>query len=326
MVRFDIPQLFSIGRQRLDAGAERPKKLLNLYLLVFAAVSVGVNLISYGLTSAVDGFSGLSNVGARSALGALQSLVNLLSILFPPVWYYCFCAGSLRIYRGQDVQPKSMVSGFCQWKRLLMAGLMYLLPVLGCSYLMTMLVSTYVVLITSARLDPAALQALLEAPTAAVQSAVTEAFLPLLLVCSLLFALIALFFLFRYRMAFFLMTDYPQIPGSQILRCASRMMRGHMGQFLRLDLRFWWYYLAQVLISLVPFAGLIAELAGVPLPLDPNLIILLSGIVHTLLISTLNYFFKNQMLYTYAAAYDQILQEESQQIWQRQQSCEPPRM
>ncbi len=326
MVRFDIPQLFSIGRQRLDAGAERPRKLLNLYLLVFAAVSVGVTLINYGLTSAVDGFSGLSNVGARSTLGALQSLLSLLSTLLPPVWYYCFCAASLQTYRGQDIQPKSMVSGFRQWKRLLMAGLMFLLPVLGCSYLMTMMVTTCVVFATSARMDPAALEAFLEAPTAAAQSAAIQAFLPLILVCSLLFALIALYFLFRYRMAFFLMTDYPQIPGSQILRCASRMMRGHMGQFLRLDLQFWWYYLAQVLISLVPFAGLIAQLAGVPLPMDPNLLILLSGILHTLLISTLNYFFKNQMLYTYAAAYDRILQEESQQMWQRQQSCEPPRM
>ncbi len=325
MVTFDIPQLFSIGKQRLDAGNDRPKKLLSLYLLIFAAVSVGGSIINYFLISAMDGLSGLSNVHARSVLGASQNLLSILSTLFPPVWYYCFCAASLQIYRGKDVQPKAMTSGFRQWKRLLMAGVMFLLPVMGISYLVTMVVSFYIALASSAQMDASAVQALLEGPTPAAQDALLKAYLPLLLVCTVLFALIGLFFLFRYRMAFFLMTDYSKIPGSQILRCAAQLMRGHMGQFLRLDLKFWWYYLAQVLIQSIPLVGFFAQLANIPLPMEPNLMVLLTGILQTLLACALNYFFKNRMLYTYAAAYDRILQAESQQMWQ-QRSCEPPKM
>lgn len=323
MIQFDIPQLFSIGKERLDAGGERPKKLLGLYLLVFAATSIGVTVLDYILTLSTEGLSGLSNVATRSVLGTFQTLLGILSAVLLPMWYYCFASGSLQTYRGKNPEPKSMVTGFHQWKRLLMAGFMFLVPIFVTSYLVIMLVSYFLTTVILSQMDPATIQAFVETQDI---SLITDTVLPIALVCAAIVIVITVFFLFRYRLAFFLLSDFPKIPGSQVLRCSSRMMRRNMKQFLRLDLRFWWYYAAQVLIGLIPSVGVIANLSGTSLPIDSNLMFLISGILHTVLLCALDYSVKNRMIYTYAAAYDRLLQVKSEQLFQMQQSYNAPKM
>lgn len=287
-----------------QAGAQGRRTAL-VYAAVAAGTGVLCTLVSLALTVQSESMTGLSGLGGRSAMLAVQVMLTILVTLLSPLWNAGYSAAALDMSRSGAVTPRRLLWGFGQWKRLLICGLLLMIQGFALVYLAMMLVSVvYVMTPLSASFTAADLESL----TISGDLFSSQA-LPLTILSMVAMLAVAVFLFYRYRLVFFLMADHPEIPGTQLLRTSAGLIRGCKGGFFQLDLGFWWYYLLLALAQAAAYWDILLEMAGVPVPL--------SGAARTVICAGLNggllvavqYFWKNRVYTTYAGAYNLLAAE-----------------
>ena len=92
-----------------------------------------------------------------------------------------------------------------------------------------------------------------------------------------------------------------------LLTESTLMMKGHRMGLLKLDLSFWWFYLAQGLAGLVLYGDVILAAAGVSLPWSGTVSYYLFYALSLLLEGVVYYFFLNRIETAYAMVHDALL-------------------
>ncbi len=219
-------ELKSHAKQTIHDSKPSPVWITLVYILVIFVLDVLVMSVSGELEAAWTMIQEALAGNYTEILPETTGFGNLLSLLMQvmsmvlAVGYSILC---LRLWRQQDVAFANLLDGFGMFFRVVALSILKYFIILGWSMAYAL---------------PAAL--------------VTAAIGPWGLVITLPLLYLPYEAMYSYRLAVFLMIDYPTMPSLHCLSLSRKIMKGYKWQLFKLDLSF----LGWLLLCLVPFVGL----------------------------------------------------------------------
>ena len=311
-------ELKSFAAQRLEQ-AQQEKQIVLIYAGSVLGLSLLVTLVNYLLGLQISQTGGLGNMGTRSFLSAIQTVLPILKFVAVICPELGLTAAMLRIARGQYASPRTLRLGFDRFWPLLrlsiLKGLIYFGICIACVYAATILylltplsdsvmeilmplVSETSILNSGIVLDDATYYQLLSAMT------------PMLVIFCLIYCVVIAPISYQYRMADYVLIDRPAIGALGALRESRKMMRSNRMNLFRLDLSLWWYYAAVLGTAVVCYGDLILPELGVLFPWSATVSFFLFFALYLALQLAVYYFLYNRVSVTYALAYDAVKPEE----------------
>lgn len=311
-------ELTSFAAQRLE-NAPQHKKIALIYASVIVGLSLVSGVLSYVLGLQIDQSGGLSNLGTRSILSALQTMLPLVTSVISICVELGFGAVMLRIARGQYTSPNTLRLGFDRFWVLLrytiLESLLYIGLVISSAYMGVMLfmmtpmsrkaMELLVPVVSGATvLDPAA------TIPAAIYDAVVEAMIPAFILCGIFYCVAAVPFMYRLRMSRYVIIDKPALGALAAMRESRKMTRKNCMKLFRLDLHLWWFYAASFLASVVCYGDQLLPMLGVELPFSADVSFFLFYALYWVLEYLIIYFLQTRVRVVYGLAYDAIRPQE----------------
>lgn len=306
--------LCAAARETLEQTPQHRK-----VVLIWAAVASGAgvlsSLLSMLLGSQIAGTGGLSGMELRSVLSTAQMAVSLFTMIALPFWQIGHNALALEIARTRQANLSTLPEGFRRFgpvlRFYLLQTIVYLalavvsINVGGILFSMTPLANPLMEQMlpimeefyasADYQLDPATAESLMKASV------------PLMIVCAVLFVALCVPVFYRLRLAQLRLMDEPRCGALYAMVSSTRMMRGQCVSLFLLDLRFWWFYLGEVVIAAVCYGDLLLPALGVELPFSEDVSFFLFYIAAMAAQVALYWFAKNQLAVTYAKFYEQRL-------------------
>ena len=310
MPNFDRRALGQQAADKLSAAHNRGK-----LVLLFAGVSAGLSLasciISIILDSQIAGTGGLGGMQLRSVLSTLQTLLELALFVFIPFWNLGYLSVALKLGRGEPADQKNLLDGFRRFGPALRLMLLrtvvsviigfVAMQVASILFAMTPWAEPFYrqvedlnLLDISGGWDEAALKALL--PAMIVYWAIIAA----------LYVIAMIPVTYRLRMSEYRIMDEPRCGALMAMFQSNRMMKGNCVALFKLDLSFWWYYLATVLVALLCYGDILLAMAGIALPFSGEVGYFLFYVLALGAQILLYWRCRNQVECTYVCAYDAL--------------------
>lgn len=294
-------------------------------VLIYAAFALGssalVTVLSYVLGLQIDNYGGLSNMGTRTMLSTLESMLPIVQNLFGMCLEVGFLAAMLRIARGQFVSHRTLKLGFDRFWVLLRCGLFMSLMVSAVVfvsiyfgvmvYMMTPFSNAAVDMLMPFLSEASVLSSEIVLPDAAAEQ-LTQVMGPAFLFCGLFLCLLGIPILYNYRMVNYVIIDKPALGALAALRESKKMMRGNRIALFKLDISLWWYYLAMVLATVVGYGDMLLSMVGVTLPGPEMLWYFVFYAAYLGIVLAIYYFLRNRVEIAYGLAYDALKPEEKQ--------------
>lgn len=246
------------ARQALQSCSSQ-KQIAFVYTAVLVGLSLLLTVGDYVLTEMISGAGGLSNLGTRSTLSALQTMLPIAQMLILLGWNAGFFTAMLKIIRREYADASTLRSGFSLFfpmlRALLLEGMIYFSLTMLSFYL-----SFQIYMFTPWAqnlveiLEPM-LPSILSSTTPvfddATLTAAMGAMVPMLLIFGALYFLLSVPVSYRLRMSTYCLIDAPGAGAMNAMRTSRRIMRGNCFRLFRLDLSFWWYHGLVALASIV---------------------------------------------------------------------------
>ena len=251
-------QIKQEARKALEAPQPAPGKITAIHTGVIAAAALILTGLQF-LLSLPSPEGGLSNLGASAFWETLQTLLSLANTLILPFWQagLVFCA--ILWARGQSAQPRELTQGLRRWGpmlRLYLLKAILLLPLLMVSgyvasflFVLTPLSQNLMGILEPLMSAEDPLTALSGVPTAQL----FEATLPLFVLMGILMCVLFVAVMYRCRLADYLILSGATNSALMALGLSRQLLRGHVMEMLRLDLSFWWFYGASLVLNLLMF-------------------------------------------------------------------------
>ena len=316
----NLREIKNRSEERLRQSASQQK-----IVMIYAALTLGLMLLvtvtNYVLGMQMDNFGGLSNLGKRTMLSSLQSMLPVVQSLVIMCLDLGYLAAMLRIARGMYTSPQTLRLGFDRFWLLLRCGIFKGLIMTGVTFV-SMYLGIMIFVLTP--FSKAAVEII--APiisqvsllnTEIVIDDVTygllmEAMLPAFGICGILMLVLGGPMYYNFRMVNYIIIEKPAIGAMMALRESKKMMKGHRLQLLKLDLSFWWYYLATGVAMVICYGDILLPMLGLELPV-PEVVSFFGFYVLYLAASFgVHYFLRNRVEVCYGLAYDAVKPEEKQ--------------
>lgn len=301
---------------RLSAQ-ENPRRLSAIYAAITLGLSLLVTAVNFLLARQLDSATGLSGIGTRSLLTTVQSVLSLAAVAVTPFLQMGFLSVCLGFARGQRPQIHNLWDGLRRFGPVLR---LYLLLFALAFLLLSLCMQAAGFLFMLSPLSLPAMEMLSQMPELTDPSAiesVIETVMPLMVPMYIIFAvvLLAAFFpvFYRLRLAPFFVMDKTH-RALQALLESNRAMRGHMWQYFKLDLGFWWFYAAQLLASALAYGDTL--LAALQVPVNADLAFFLFYLLSVAAQFLLTWRFAPLVATTHATAYDTLTADNEQQMIQ----------
>lgn len=316
----NIRQIHETAAQRLEQAQYKQQ-----IILIYAAISLGlsalVSVATYFLSHQISQTGGLSNMGTRSILSTLETLLPILQNLVLLCLELGFLNAMIRMSRGLYTTPQSLRAGLPRfWAAIrcsLLVSFRYLLASMAGFYLalilfgltplsndameiLTPISQQMTVLDTQIVVDDATLFALMDALT------------PLYIILALVLVVMLVPLYYRYRLANYILMDKPAYGALRAMTESQILMRKNCFALFKLDLSLWWYYLLTGLSLAVCYGDAICALLGIPLPWSDTVSYFLFYGLFLLVQFVLYYFFGNRIGVTYALAYEALKPKEEE--------------
>ena len=302
------------AKQHLEQAPQAGRIALT-YAGVLAGASLLTNGINFFLDSQISGAGGLANLGLRSVLSTLQTMLPLVLNFLLMCLGLGFTGAMLRISRGQYTSLHSMKVGFERFWVLLRATLLqgglYLLAGLA-AYMISMqlffltpmsrgLLSTLAPIITSSSGD---ITAILENPQ--VLDQLTHAMIPLY--CMVMIVALCLCAPIYYRLILtkYLILDHPGMGAMASMQLSRQFMRKKCMSFFKLDLSLWPYYVLSGIALLSAGAPSILSLLGIQIPLSATVMSLIFFAAYLLITFLVTLLLQPHVEVTHALAYEAL--------------------
>jgi len=311
-------QLKEFAAQRL-AHAQREKAIVGIYAGLVLGLSVLVTVLSYLFSLQIDRTGGLGNLGSRTLLSSVQSMLPIAQTLIAMCLDLGFLAAMLRIGRGQYASEQTLRLGFDRFWTLLrlqvVKGILFFAIGFVCIYLCTMVymmtpLSRPVVELLLPMVSDASILNSGLVLDEAVSAQLLSKMGPLFLLCAAAYCAVAVPVAYQYRMADYVIIDRPAMGAIAALRESRKMMRGNRLALLRLDLSLWGYYAALVLASVVCYGDQILPALGISLPMPDSVSYFVFYFLYIAVLFAVYYFLRSRAEVSYALAYDAIRPEE----------------
>ena len=254
----------SVARELLSRAGQL-RQILLVYCGILLASCLVTTGLGQGLGSLMSRSGGLGNLGTRSLLSTLQTLLPMAHTLVLLVLDLGLLAAMLRISRGQFTSPQTLRTGLARFfplLRLLLVQIpIYLALGLAMVYasmmvfFMTPLSNGVIELLTpmvNSGADPQQLVTMLTTDDAALM-AFLKAVAPMYGILLVLMAAVMIPVSYRLGVAQLVIVEDPRAGAFRALSESFRMPRRNCMAFFKLDLSFWWYYLASMLVNVLPF-------------------------------------------------------------------------
>lgn len=297
------------ARQALDTAFYDPKKLILIHTGVTIGVSLLATTLNFILTKQIDNTGGLGGLGMRSMLSTIQSVLELFISVAIPFWEVGLCYAALNITRKKPATPSTLLEGFRRFWPLLKAFLLQGFIYLGVAivsyfvsfqiYLFTPLSNSMYDLVASSNIVSAESALMLDEAT---QLAMVDAIAPMIVIFMAIYLLSLLFISYRFRMVNYLILDHPGMGAREAMRMSRYQMRGQKANLFKLDLSFLWFYVLQVLATVVAFGDYLLSLFDITL-LSAEVAFFLFLILSLAGQGILYYKARNHIGVTYAAFY-----------------------
>lgn len=289
------------------------KKLALLWAGLYAAISLALLLLTAALDSGIAGTGGLSGMGLRSVLSTVQVALSTGVSIAVPFWGFGHVYAMLRLSRGKSASNADLLEGFRRFgpgvRLLLLEGLLY-----GALFLVCMNVGFSILSLTplaeplvevlTPMMDSIATNPELIMDEA-VMASIVDASTGMILGCMVIYAVALTLIGYRLRLAQFRLMDDPACGAMEAIRTSTRYMRHNCMALFRLDLGFWWFYLAEVLVAALSYGNLALPYLGISL--SPAASYLLFGGLSLGLQFAVYWLGRNKVYLTYALAYESLL-------------------
>lgn len=314
-------------RELKDAAARRiqeapfdPKKLILIHTGLIVLLNLIVSGLNLYLSEQIGTTGGLGGLGLRSVLQTAQTVLSYFSTFFTPFWAAGLLFSMVRVARGQEARPLSLLQGFRRFGSLLsyvlleMLIFMFLCMTLCYAvsfvYLMTPLATDFLGLMEELMRNP---QLFLADGSINMALLPMETLYPMMIPLLILYAAVlipvVIFVGYHFRLCAFLLVEGIPRGAFGAFFVSSKLMRGHKWQMLKLDLSFWWYYLLEGVLMLVLYLDLILSLLGIALPFSSVTAFFITIALYGVLQLVLHWRVKALIDVTYAAAYEAIYRE-----------------
>ena len=307
------------ARERLEACPQE-KKIGLLYggsLFVISVVYLLADLLISRLTPQTGG---LSTIGTRSFMSALSGILPVVTYLLSMCLSFGYMGGMVRISRGQYASPNALRTGFERFWPLLrltfFKGLIVLGFSMGAFYLATILftLSPFSDRLIQALEPVVSGGSLLSEGTMELTEGVIEAvnasLLPLMAIFLVIAAVFVVPLLYRLRMTDYVLYDHPEAGALYAIRESKKMMRFHRLSVFKLDMSFWWFYLALALSYALNYAPMFLSVSGISLPVEGEALSVLCFLLSCAAEFVVIYFLRSRMEVTCALAYNQLKPKE----------------
>ncbi len=291
------------------------------YALILAALALLSSVVSLLLSDRIAETGGLSNMGLRSVLSTVQTILPAVQLLVTACMGLGYHIAVLRIVRGEAAEPRTLLDGFRHFGPILRAMILQTLLYAGYAFA-SMYISTFVFMFTPLA-DP--FYEIME-PIMASSSILTgqlpvdeslilaagDALMPLMWIWGGIFLLLFVPAYLSYRMTNFCIADTPRRGALYAMHTSKRMLRGNRIALLRLDLSMWWFYALQVVTSVICYGDAILPLLGIELPFSGMFSYFFFYVLALAVQVASEYFLMNRVYATYAAAYEALKPPEPQ--------------
>lgn len=300
--------------ETLSGASSDPRKLILIHTGATLALSLVLSVLDFILEEQIGGTGGLSGMGLRAILSTMQSMLQLAQMVLIPFWQIGWLLVALRLCRGERAEPGDLLEGFRRFfpvlRLYLLQGVLYVGIAMACSYFASIifmmtpwskpLVNVMMQLMESG--DPTAMEA-------AIEEAAVEVIVPMMAIFAVIFLAAAAPFFYRLRMAKYLLMD-GESRAMKAMRESWRMMKGNAIALLKLDISFWWFYVLDLLVTVVAYLDLILPAVGAKLPW-PSAVTYFGALVLYSGFQLLLYWqCKPQVDVTYAKAYEVLSRPE----------------
>ncbi len=316
----NLRQIREFAPERLEASPSQRQ-----IVLIYAGLALGltalVTVLNHILGLQIDDYGGLSNLGKKTMLSSVQSMLPLAQSALTMCLDVGYVAAMLRIARGMYTSPQTLRLGFDRFwvllrcsifKGLILSGVIFISMYAGITiYLLTPfaepaqeillpLMDQMSMLNTSVVIDEATYAQLM------------QAMIPCFAFCGMMMLILGGPVFYSFRMANYVIIDKPALGALAALRESRMMMRGNRIQLLKLDISLWWYYLATAAAMAVCYGDILLPMLGVELPVSVTVAFFGFYVLYLAASFAILFFLRNRVEVTYALAYDAVKPEEKQ--------------
>lgn len=317
----NIRQLKESARQRLDEFPNH-KRIVLIYSGIALGLTVLVSIVNLLLSLQISNYGGLSNLGMRSILSTIQTILPVFLTLALMPLGLGYLAAMLRIARGQYTSPQTLRLGLDRFWPLLrlniVKGLIFSAIGSVCLYagisifMMTPFAQPLVELLTPVLTSSTAMTSGFVIDDALAME-IAATMWPALAISALVFCFAAAPVMYQYRMAEYVLIDRPALGALAVLRESRKMMRGNRLALLRLDLSLWKYYGGLLIAYLVCYGDQILPALGISLPFSAGVSYYLFYFAYIVVLFAVYYFLRNRAEVTLALAYESVKPVEPKQ-------------
>ncbi len=287
----DIQSLKANTRRSLENASYNPRKLALIHAGVSLAFSLILTVLQFVLERGIDSTGGLSGIGLRTVLSTAQMVLSTAGLLLLPFWEIGFFRASMHIARGEPATPATLLEGLRRimpvMRLFLLQFVMYFGLILLCSNVASMI---YMLTPFSQELTDQ-LMPLVSDPVQLEQAFANSDFInqllplliPMYIILALVFGALAIPLFYRFRLSQFVIMDDPKVGALAAMRISNHMMKNNCVSLFKLDLHFWWFYLAQVLLAAVAWLDVLLPMVGISLPINADVSFFLFYIVQIFL-------------------------------------------
>lgn len=316
----NLREIKNRSEERLHQSASQ-QKIVMFYAVLTLGLMLLVTVTNYVLGLQMDNFGGLSNLGKRTMLSSVQSMLPMVQSLLIMCLDLGYVAAMLRIARGMYTSPQTLRLGFDRFwlllrcgifKGLIMTGVTFVSMYLGIMIFMLTPFSKAAVEIIAPIISQVSLLNTEIVIDDVTYGLLMEAMLPAFGICGILLLVLGGPMYYNFRMVNYIIIEKPAIGAMMALRESKKMMKGHRLQLLKLDLSFWWYYLATGVAMVICYGDILLPMLGLELPV-PEVVSFFGFYVLYLAASFgVHYFLRNRVEVCYGLAYDAVKPEEKQ--------------
>lgn len=307
-----------LDRRKLKHDAERALSCAanqKTLVLIWAAVSAGlpllVSVLSFMLDNQIAQTGGLAGFDQRSILSTIQSALDTLTTIVLPFWTLGYTAAVMRFARQQNADQYTLLEGFRRFgpalRSFLLKGFLFVMICIACFYAgITLLSMTPIADPVWAILEESQTMFLSGVMDEAVLAETADAMMPMFWICCGLCLIVITPVFYHLRLTDYCILDASHGSALLAMHESRRLMHRKRLALFRLDLSFWWFYLAQLLLIAVCYGDTILPRLGVTLPFSENAAYFIFYIVSLLAQFLLMYLYSNQVQTTYVLFYDSL--------------------
>lgn len=296
------------------AAAEHSRKIILIYAGIVTALAVLVTVVNYTLSLQIAQTGGLSNMGLRSILSTIQSVLPMVQSMVVMCLDIGYIAAMLRISREQYASPHTLKLGFDRfWVMLrftLIQSAIYMLAALAAFwismqvYLLTPLSNSIMSIVTPEMADPNMLMQLLQDPV--FSSQVTYAMLPLLLMFGVLYAVLCIPISYSLRMSRYVIIDKPGQGAMFAIRESRKMMKGSRIRLFKLDASLWWWFAISLGSTVLAYGDTLLPMLGISLPFSADVGYFVFYALYLMVQFLACWFLRNRVEVVYAQVYNAL--------------------